>query len=157
MEGVTNVIEPEMHVVAITDDSGAVSAPSWLAQAEFVHRQLRPQLPANYVGRLSEVFVNGARMALVVDGGAVRCVALWRGIENTHDGRRLYVDDLVSDEACRSQGAGKMMLDWLEAKAVSLGCDTLTLDSGVQRQRAHRFYFREGMHIPSFCFKKVLK
>lgn len=151
------MIVPEMHVVAVTDNSGAVAELSWLAQAESVHRQLRPQLPADYVGRLSEVFANGARMALVVEGGDVRCVALWRLIENTHEGRRLYVDDLVSDEACRSQGAGKMMLDWLEAKAVSLGCDALTLDSGVQRQRAHRFYFREGMHIPSFCFKKVLK
>ena len=151
------MIVPEMRVVAVTDNSGVVSEPSWLAQAESVHRQLRPQLPADYVGRLSEVFANGARIALVVDGDAVRCVALWRVIENTSEGRRLYVDDLVSDEACRSQGAGKMMLDWLEAKAVSLGCDVLTLDSGVQRQRAHRFYFREGMHIPSFCFRKVLK
>jgi hypothetical protein len=69
----------------------------------------------------------------------------------------MYVDDLVSDEACRSQGAGKMILDWLAAKAASLGCTALTLDSGVQRQRAHCFYFREGMHIPSFCFKKELK
>lgn len=146
-----------MHVVAVTDNSGVVPEPSWLAKAESVHRQLRPRLPADYVGRLSEVFANGARMALVVYRGSVRCVALWRVIENTYDGRRLYVDDLVSDEACRSQGAGKMMLDWLEAKAVSLGCDVLALDSGVQRQRAHRFYFREGMHIPSFCFKKVLK
>ena len=146
-----------MHVVAVTDDSGAVSDPSWLAQAESVHRQLRPQLPADYVVRLSEVFANGARMALVVSGVTLHCVALWRLIENTHEGRRLYVDDLVSDEACRSQGAGKMMFDWLEEKAVSLDCDALTLDSGVQRHRAHRFYFREGMHIPSFCFKKVLK
>lgn len=106
---------------------------------------------------MSTVFANGARMALVVDGSAVRCLALWRLIENTHEGRRLYVDDLVSDEAFRSQGAGKMMLDWLEAKAIALDCEALALDSGVQRQGAHRFYFREGMHIPSFCFKKVLK
>ena len=96
-------------------------------------------------------------MALVVDGTAVLCVALWRVIENTSDGRRLYVDDLVSDENRRSRGAGKMMFDWLETKASALGCTTLTLDSGVQRLRAHRFYFREGMHISSFSFRKVLK
>ena len=78
-------------------------------------------------------------------------------IENTADGRRLYVDDLVSDENRRSQGVGKMMLDWLETQAKALGCTALTLDSGVQRLRAHRFYFREGMHIASFSFKKALK
>lgn len=114
-------------------------------------------LPPGYVARLAQVFANGGRMALLVEGEAVRGVALWRLVENTYEGRRLYVDDLVSDEACRSRGIGKRLLDWLEAQAKTLGCDVLALDSGVQRQRAHRFYFREGMHIPSFCFRKALK
>lgn len=148
---------PEMRVQVITDDSGAVSEPVWLKRAESVHRQLRPQLPADYVSRLTAVFATGGRMAAVIEADEVVCVALWRLIENTYEGRRLYVDDLVSDEVRRSQGAGKLMLDWLETKAISLGCDVLALDSGVQRQRAHRFYFREGMHISSYCFRKALK
>jgi len=147
----------KMQVVAVTDDQGVLVETSWLARAEAVHRQLRPQLPSDYVGRMSEVFATGAQMALVVDGTAALCVALWRVIENTADGRRLYVDDLVSDEAARSQGAGKMMFAWLETKAKALGCTALTLDSGVQRQHAHHFYFREGMYIASFSFKKALK
>lgn len=147
----------KLQIVALTDARGAVGEAAWLVRAEAVHRQLRPQLPTDYVGRMGEVFAKGAQMALVVDGDAVLCVALWRVIENTADGRRLYVDDLVSDEGRRSQGAGKMMLDWLETQAGTLGCTALTLDSGVQRQRAHRFYFREGMHIASFSFKKALK
>ena len=147
----------KMLVVAVTDDQGVVVDKSWLARAEAVHRQLRPQLPPDYVGRMSEVFATGVQMALVVDGAAALCVALWRVIENTADGRRLYVDDLVSDEAARSRGAGKMMFDWLETKAKALDCTALTLDSGVQRLRAHHFYFREGMHIASFSFKKALK
>ena len=146
-----------MHVVAVNDDAGALVEPNWLVQAETVHRQLRQQLPADYVARLTEVFAGGARMAVVIENGAVLCVALWRLVENTFEGRRLYVDDLVSDETRRSRGAGKMMLDWLEAKAKALDCDVLALDSGVQRQRAHRFYFREGMHISSFSFRKTLK
>ena len=147
----------DRRVVAVTDDQGALVAPEWLVRAEAVHRQLRPQLPANYALRLSQVFANGARMALVVDDNAVVCVTLWRLIENTYEGRRLYVDDLVCDKERRSQGGGKMLLNWLEAKAKSLDCDALTLDSGVQRDQAHRFYFREGMHIPAFCFRKILK
>lgn len=147
----------KMRVVAVTDDAGGVIEPGWLVQAEAVHRQLRPQLPVAYVSRLSAVFASGARMALVVDDSAVLSIAVWRLIENTYEGRRLYVNDLVSDEARRSQGAGKKMLDWLEEKAIALGCEVLALDSGVQRQRAHRFYFREGMHISSFCFRKILQ
>jgi GNAT superfamily N-acetyltransferase len=146
-----------MQVIAVTDVMGRIVEPTWLLRAEAVHRQLRPMLPLDYVARLSEVFVNGGRMALLVDGDLVRAVAVWRLVENTYEGRRLYVDDLVSDEACRSQGMGKRLLGWLETQAKSLACDVLALDSGVQRQKAHRFYFREGMHIPSFCFRKALK
>jgi len=146
-----------MNVIRVTDKSGKVIEAEWLLRAESVHRQLRPQLPLDYAARLAGVFTNGGRMALVVDDDNVVCVALWRLIENTAEGRRLYVDDLVSDENRRSSGAGKMMLDWLEVEAKRLGCDVLALDSGVQRQRAHHFYFREGMHIPSFCFRKALK
>lgn len=148
---------PERQIIAVTADSGELVAMEWLEKAECVHRQLRPQLPAEYTRRMSEVFGNGARMAVVVEAGRVLCVTVWRLIENTYEGRRLYVDDLITDESVRSSGSGKLMLDWLAAKAASLDCDVLALDSGVQRQRAHQFYFREGMHIPSFSFKKVLK
>lgn len=146
-----------LRIVEVTDADGAVVEADWLRAAESVHRQLRPHLPADYASKMAAIFANGARMAVVVDERTVISVAVWRLIENTFDGRRVYVDDLVSDESRRSQGAGKLMLDWLENQAVAQGCDALTLDSGVQRHQAHRFYFREGMHVSSYCFRKVLK
>lgn len=145
-----------LDVVEVTAADGSVATPEWLAHAERVHRQLRPDLPADYAGRLRTVFANGGRLALVAEGGLVRAVTLWRLIENTYEGRRLYVDDLVTDEAQRSRGFGKVLFDWLQAKARQLGCDVIALDSGVQRAGAHKFYFREGMFIPSFCFRKVI-
>ncbi|HEX5802980.1 MAG TPA: GNAT family N-acetyltransferase, partial [Azospira sp.] len=128
-------------VIEVTAADGAVAAPQWLARAEAVHRQLRPGLPADYAGRLRAVFANGGRMAVLAEDDAVRAVALWRVIENTYEGRRLYVDDLVTDEAQRSRGCGKQLFDWLERRAGELGCDVLALDSGVQRAGAHKFYF----------------
>ena len=147
----------DMKVVAVTNDQGELLESTWLQKAEAVHRQLRPQLPVDYTGRLCQIFASGARMAIATEGDAVVSVAVWRVIENTNEGRRLYVDDLVSDEARRSQGGGKLLLGWLEDKAHSLGCSALALDSGVQRHDAHRFYFREGMSIFAHSFKKVLK
>ena len=148
-----------MRIIEIGDASGQIIASDWLIKAEAVHRQLRPGLPADYAGRMAQVLAAGARMCVVVAAGTeeVICVAVWRVIENTYEGRRLYVDDLVSDESRRSRGAGKTMLNWLEARARQLGCGVLALDSGVQRSRAHHFYFREGMHIPAFCFRKGLE
>ena len=146
-----------MMIVDVTDADGRVVEPAWLDRAEAVHRQLRTTLPADYAGRLAQVFANGGRLAVAAEGEAVTGVALWRLIENTYEGRRLYVDDLVTDEARRSRGVGKALLGHLEGKARQHGCDVMALDSGAQRAQAHKFYFREGMHIPGFCFRKELK
>ena len=146
-----------MRLIDVTDSLGAVVEPVWLQRAEGVHRQLRATLPTDYAGRLAQVFANGGRLAVAAEGEAVLGVALWRLIENTYEGRRLYVDDLVTDEARRSRGVGKALLGHLEGKARQHGCDVMALDSGAQRAQAHKFYFREGMHIPGFCFRKELK
>ena len=146
-----------MRLIDVTDEIGCVVEPLWLGRAEGVHRQLRTALPPDYAGRLAQVFANGGRLAVAVEGEAVLGVALWRLIENTYEGRRLYVDDLVTDAAQRSRGVGKALLGHLEDTARRLGCDVLALDSGAQRAAAHKFYFREGMHIPGFCFRKELK
>jgi len=144
------------EVVAVTDHNGSVVAPDWLARAEPVHRQLRPQLPADYIGRMHQIFASGGRLLVAIEQEQVVGVALWRMLENTADGQRLYVDDLVTDESHRSKGVGKLLLQHLEHQAQDADCHALTLDSGVQRASAHQFYFREGMHIASFCFKKKL-
>ncbi len=146
----------DLALVDVTGASGEILAPDWLARAESVHRQLRDRLPADYSRRLAEVFAGGARMMLATQGDAVRGVAVWRLIQNTYEGCRLYVDDLVTDAAHRSHGIGRFLLGGLEARARSLGCDVIALDSGTQRTSAHRFYFREGFVIPSFCFRKSL-
>lgn len=65
----------------------------------------------------------------------------------------LYVDDLVTDDTVRSKGYGKAMLDWLLSQARSEHCDTLELDSGVQRFDAHRFYLVHRMAIVSHHFR----
>ena len=148
---------PELLVVDVTASDGRVLEPGWLERAEGVHRQLRICLPADYAGRLRSVIAHGARMSVATEEAEVRGVALWRLIENTYEGRRLYVDDLVTDQAHRSRGIGRRLLRHLEQKARELDCDVLALDSGTQRTDAHRFYFREGLTIPAFSFRKILK
>ena len=147
---------PELRVVELTDQAGRITEPGLVALAEPVHRQLRPALPADYVARIGEVCAGGARLLAAVEGDRVAGVALWRVFDNTHEGRRLYVDDLVTDEARRSRGIGRVLLNWLEQRARQLGCGVVALESGVQRARAHAFYFREGFSIPSFSLRKAL-
>ena len=145
-----------MEIIGITGDDGAVIAPEWFQRAEAVHRQLRDKLPADYAGKMRRVFGQGARMCVAAQEERVLGVAIYRIYENTFDGVKLYVDDLVTDAASRSAGVGHALMAHLEGLARERGCDSLTLDSGTQRHRAHAFYFREGMVITSYSFKKPL-
>jgi len=145
-----------MKIIAVTNDRHEVVESHWLARAEAVHRQLRPQLPPDYAAKMRSVLAGGAGMAVAAEGEQVRAVAVYRWHENTAEGRKFYVDDLVTDKGLRGRGVGRMLLEHLEAQARRLACQAMVLDSGTQRTAAHRFYFREGFVITSFNFKKQL-
>jgi GNAT superfamily N-acetyltransferase len=144
-----------MQMIEITDTRGALATATWLERAEAVHRQLR-SLPADYHAKMQRVFAGGGRMVVAADGELVRGLAVWRVYENTAIGVHLYVDDLVTDAQRRSSGVGHALMHWLELRAREHGCVALVLDSGTQRTRAHRFYFREGLAVVCFNFKKDL-
>jgi GNAT superfamily N-acetyltransferase len=119
---------------------------------------LRPHVAeAEFVPRVQAQQRQSYRLAYVEDEGEVVAVAGYRVSEILATGRTMYVDDLVTDEARRSRGYGKAMLDWLEEKAREQGCETFSLDSGTHRHEAHAFYFRERMRVTSFHFAKKLK
>lgn len=143
-----------LRIVDVTDAAGALLEREWLVGAELVHRQLRPQLPSGYEAKMLRVFAGGGRLCVAVLDGVVVGVAVYRIHENTFDGRHLYVDDLVTDEARRSEGIGEALLEHLQAHARAADCRTVTLDSGTQRHLAHRFYFRHGWTIVGFHFSK---
>ena len=142
-----------MKIVEVFSEGGRLAGSEWLACAERVHRQLRPHLPADYPAKMASV-LKEARMALAVEGDAVFGLAVYRWHENTFDGLKFYIDDLVTDEARRSEGVGHALISHLEQVARRLGAGGLVLDSGAQRTQAHKFYFREGFVIPAFNFKK---
>ena len=142
-----------MKIVEVFVEGGQVAGSEWLTRAEGIHRQLRPHLPSDYKEKMTRVLAD-ARMALAVEGDEVLGLAVYRWHENTYDGLKFYIDDLVTDEACRSKGVGHTLMAHLEARARKLGASGLVLDSGTQRTQAHKSYFREGFVIPAFNFKK---
>jgi GNAT superfamily N-acetyltransferase len=123
--------------------------------ARRVMRQLRPQISeAAYLETVRRMMeTNGYLQAAVFDGDAVVAVAGYRFMEMLYAGKTLYVDDLNTDETRRSRGHGRMLMDWLKREAKERGCVQLQLDSGVQREQTHRFYFREGLTINCFHFR----
>ena len=114
-----------------------------LSEIQFIEQVQRQQQTDRY------------HVACLEDDGQIRSVAGFRWMEKLSNGSCLYVDDLVTDDASRSHGYGDELLEWLVEQARQANCDAFLLDSGVQRNRAHNFYFRKGLHITGFHF--VLK
>ncbi len=138
----------------LTLQSPALDA--WLGRVAPLHRELRTMLPDDYAGLMRRILAQGAELAIRHRASAPCALAVFRCYQNTYDGLRFYIDDLVTDPAQRSQGHGAALLAWCEGVARERGCDFLCLDSGVQRALAHRFYFREGMAITAYSFRKSL-
>jgi len=122
-----------------------------------VMQLLRPHLREDeFVSRVRAQQSDGYRLAVAEVEGKPVAVAGFRITENLAWGRFLYVDDLVTGLEQRSMGIGSEMLDWLREYARSHDCQQLHLDSGMQRQDAHRFYLREGMDKAGYHFAQNL-
>jgi GNAT superfamily N-acetyltransferase len=65
---------------------------------------------------------------------------------------------LVVDDAVRSGGIGRELLRSAEAWAAARGCRRMLVGTRVTRERAHRFYEREGYAVEktSYFFEKEL-
>ena len=142
----------KIEVLPVSDRRGAVTDAKLLAAAEAVHRQLRPQIPPGYVARMKEIFSGGAEMAVATIEGEVAGITVFRVLEKTYSGRELYCDDLITDERRRSTGVGHALIAYMEGVVRERACTAFTLDSGTQREQAHKFYFREGMTVTAFHF-----
>ena len=119
-----------------------------------VMQQLRPQHDdrAKFIETVQRQEAGGFRLAYLEAEGAVRAVAGYRIFDLLFSGRTLYVDDLVTRDGDRSRGFGGQIFDWLVAEARRENCREFTLDSGVQRFDAHRFYLLKRMKIAAHHF-----
>ena len=115
--------------------------------------ELRPHVAEDgFVARIRRMESEGYRLAAVAEGDDVVAVAGFRRMHTLFGGDTIYVDDLVTCESARSQGHGAQLVDFLRKLARVENCEMLHLDSGVQRDRAHAFYFDNGFHINCFHF-----
>ena len=121
-----------------------------------VMSQLRPHLKVEeFVPIVRSQMSEGYRLAYLQVSGRPVAVAGYRIRRMLALGIHLYVDDLVTDEAARSQGHGSKLLAWLRAQARTEGCGSVHLDTAVHRIGAQRFYEREGMKMSGYHYAIV--
>ena len=56
----------------------------------------------------------------------------------------------------RKKGFGKMMTDYVDAKAKETGCTMIVLDAFTENFTAHRFYYNQGYVPKGFHFLKII-
>ncbi len=118
-----------------------------------VMSQLRPHLEeAKFIGQVRYQMKEGYQIVFLEIEGRTLAVAGFRIYSCLASGKFLYVDDLVVDEWKRSQNYGQQLFQWLIEYAKNNHCKQLSLDSGVQRFAAHRFYLMQRMNITSHHF-----
>lgn len=62
----------------------------------------------------------------------------------------LFIDDLVTLEALRSKGYGEKLFNHIVELARTEGCSEIHLDTSINLNLAHKFYYRLGMKISHF-------
>jgi GNAT superfamily N-acetyltransferase len=79
-------------------------------------------------------------------------------MRNIDTDTRAEIAALVIDDAHRSRGVGKLLIERAEAWARENGCKTIGLRSNVIRERAHVFYERLGYehYKTQKAFRKTL-
>lgn len=89
----------------------------------------------------------GYRLIYIQDEDGVKSVAGFRVCHYLAWGKVLYVDDLITLPEARGIGFGTHLLKWLMGEAKKQGCDGIHLDTGIEREDAHRLYLNLGMKI----------
>ncbi len=94
----------------------------------------------------------GYELVYLAEDNIVKSVAGFHVGQSFGWQKYLYVADLVTDEASRSNGYGKKVMDWLICYGREHQCEQLHLDSRVVRYSAHKFYLNQGMIIAGYHF-----
>ncbi len=92
-------------------------------------------------------------IAIEIDG-KIQAVMGYRFLTDFVRGKHLYIDDLVTTEAARSQGLGAELLKYAEKVAKENGGLSLRLCAVLENEKGIRFYDKNGWKRRAYAFTK---
>ncbi len=123
----------------------------WI-QAFPIMNQLRTELTLeSYLLLLEDMRKDGYTLYALYDNKQIVALAgiSWR--VNFYSERHIFVYDLVTDAAYRSCGYGEKLLRAIHQWGKENGAHYIALESGVNRNDAHRFY-EERLGYEKWCY-----
>lgn len=98
---------------------------------------------------------NYTQIGVFEDGICLGITGCWSATK-LWTGKYLEIDNFVVHPEYRSKGIGKLMTDYIEQKALEIGCSSIVLDAFTGNFGAHRFYYNQGYVPRGFHFIKTL-
>ena len=96
---------------------------------------------------------NYKQIAVFEQDVCVGISGLWSGTK-LWSGKYMEIDNFIVHPDHRKKGVGKMMTDYVDAKAKETGCTMIVLDAFTENFTAHRFYYNQGYVPKGFHFLK---
>jgi ribosomal protein S18 acetylase RimI-like enzyme len=123
-----------------------------------VMKELRPHLKYEDITIYHESHKrDGYEIAAIECAGAIAAVMGYRVLFDYVRGKHIYIDDLVSTEAARSQGLGAELLTFAEGIAKESDCKVLRLCTGIENERGVKFYEKNGWSKRAFAYTKHIE
>lgn len=107
-----------------------------------------------YIENLQNMMQSGYKMAGVFENQT--CVGVV-GIRITHKiqfGKTLEIEDFMIDRQKRGIGIGKMLMRFVDWKAMEFNCKTIIANLHSKRQESQKIFAREGFLLDGFFFIK---
>lgn len=127
-----------------------------LAQFEIM-KYLYPKFTLEkYESYLKEMIPHNYTQIAVFDKEEILGITgCWSGTK-LWSGKYLEVDNFIVHPNHRSKGIGKLLTNFVNKKAIDLGCTMIVLDAFTGNFTAHRFYYNQGYEPRGFHFIKMI-
>lgn len=121
-------------------------------------QQLYPEFTEQiYSDLLDEMLPNNYKQVVAFENEtSVGLSGFWVGTK-LWCGKYLELDNVIIHPNHRSKGIGKVLTEYLNQKAIDLGCKVVALDAYTNNFQAHKFYYNLGFVPKGFHFVKFLE
>lgn len=128
-----------------------------LAQIETIHFLYPKMTLEKYKSYLEQMLPHNYRQLAVFENEVcVGITGFWKGVK-LWSGPYMEIDNFVVHPEHRKKGIGKIMTDYIDAKAKELGSTMIVLDAYVENFAAHKFYYNQGFVPRGYHFLKIIK